>query len=181
MTPRESVLTFDLATLSGWAAWRPSGEITYGRIRIPPPSVGLGKRLCVFEGTVGRLLAEYEPKYLAYESAFVKPTDYKHAASETQIARLLFSLAAVTELAAYKAGVLVVRHVDARDVRKHFLGRANMTRAAAKAGAMTRCKQLGWNPADDNEADALAVLDYARACWRLHDGQKESAPLFAGG
>jgi hypothetical protein len=52
------------------------------------------------------------------------------------------------------------------DIRTHFLGRGNVPRDSARAKAMVKnkCRARGWLFQDDNEADALAGLDWALAC-----------------
>jgi hypothetical protein len=52
-------------------------------------------------------------------------------------------------------------------IRKHFLGHAGLKRADAKLKTMARCRQIGWAVANDNEADAAACWEYARARLRL--------------
>ena len=51
--------------------------------------------------------------------------------------------------------------------RKHFLGRGTGKRDDMKRAAIVRCSQLGWETFDDNQADALGLMDYARACFRV--------------
>ena len=69
-------------------------------------------------------------------------------------------------------------------VRKHFLGRAfttkdfpgltpNKAREAIKAQVMGRCALLGWKAEDDDQADSLALWDFAGAKLRAH----QSSPI----
>jgi len=52
------------------------------------------------------------------------------------------------------------------EVRQSFLGRTYRkiyrNRPALKAAVIAECRARGWQPDDDNAADALAVLDLAR-------------------
>lgn len=92
---------------------------------------------------------------------------------------------------AHNRGVPIVM-CAVQSVRKHFLGRA-FTRGdfpgltagkateAIKAQVMGRAALLGWNPPDDDAADALAIWDYACA---HHARGYQAAPtggLFANG
>ena len=43
-------------------------------------------------------------------------------------------------------------------IKRHATGKGNADKATMIAAAVNR----GWNPADDNEADALWILDWAR-------------------
>ncbi|QOZ25311.1 hypothetical protein [Bradyrhizobium sp. CCBAU 51753] len=45
--------------------------------------------------------------------------------------------------------------------RKHFLGTAKLKRAEAKKAAIDRCRLLGWDAEDDNQADAAGIWDWA--------------------
>ena len=65
-----------------------------------------------------------------------------------------------------------------QSIRKHFIGRGDLKRDAAKARTMERCQRLGWQIANDNEADACAVWDFARA--KLV-GRSTIGGLFDGG
>lgn len=64
--------------------------------------------------------------------------------------------------------------VTSQSVRRYFLGytprRSNFpnlsavdARKAIKQVVIDRCKAVGWHPKDDNQADALAMFDYACA------------------
>jgi hypothetical protein len=73
---------------------------------------------------------------------------------------------AIVEAACVAAGVPWTE-VHVTTVRKHFLGRGRFAdRAEAKAAVVRRCQLLGYMPrdcADDNQADACAVWDWAAA------------------
>lgn len=45
--------------------------------------------------------------------------------------------------------------------KKHFLGTAKLKRAEAKRAAVERCRLLGWDAGDDNQADAAGIWDWA--------------------
>ena len=70
------------------------------------------------------------------------------------------SLAGITELLALKHKVAFVAEAHNATVRKHFTGKGNAKSAELKAMTMAACRARGWAPVDDNEADALAILDY---------------------
>jgi hypothetical protein len=53
-----------------------------------------------------------------------------------------------------------------------------MKSAIAKAATIDRCRELGWNVNNDNEADACALWDYQIACLRPDLAYKTTA-LFA--
>ena len=44
---------------------------------------------------------------------------------------------------------------------RHFIGKGRMKRDDRKRAIMTRCRQLGWKPRTQDEADALALWHWA--------------------
>ena len=63
-------------------------------------------------------------------------------------------------------GVAHMHHIpfdqyEVRTIRKHFIGHGGLKRSEAKAAAIKTCQMLGWNPKNDDEADAGALWDYA--------------------
>ena len=77
---------------------------------------------------------------------------------------LYFNIAAVA-----KNKSIQTRRANVRTVRAHFIGNGNMPGKDAKRAVAKRCKQLGWEPKNDDESDAGAVWDYA--CSRLRPAQ----------
>ena len=73
---------------------------------------------------------------------------------------MAIGLSSITDAVGRLKGA-VVRQQTVGKVRKHFIGRGDLARAPAKAAVIRACRQRGWRPVDDNEADALALLDYA--------------------
>lgn len=50
---------------------------------------------------------------------------------------------------------------------------------AKKAATIEAAKALGWNPEDDNQADAAGVLDFGLACFNVPVPWRDAA-LFGG-
>jgi hypothetical protein len=57
-------------------------------------------------------------------------------------------------------------------IKRHIAGKGN----ADKAAVIAAVKALGFDPQDDNEADALALLDWA-ICHRVGDPGVPSTPI----
>jgi hypothetical protein len=72
---------------------------------------------------------------------------------------VLYGLPAVIGAVAYHSGIYDIRKADTKDVRQHFIG-CNPKRIKAKSMVKHQCRKLGWEVADDNEADALAIWHY---------------------
>jgi hypothetical protein len=94
--------------------------------------------------------------------------------------KLLLGLATLVECVAYKRGVYDVQWVSSASVRRVFLGSGKLKGDVAKREAVLKCRALGWEPSDDNAADALALLVYGFE--KLWPGSTErTLPLFIGG
>jgi Holliday junction resolvasome RuvABC endonuclease subunit len=70
---------------------------------------------------------------------------------------LLIKLIGIAEAVTFNAGVYRPAFAPVNTVRKFFLGDGSLDRDTAKHRTVQRCEALGWAPADDNAADALAI------------------------
>ncbi len=167
------VLALDVATVTGWAfgsvgtvAPSTSLEASAG-ISDPQPFSGV-ERIGSKELSDGQFFAKYEswlqdlivvngPDTILYEAPYIS-TD-KHI----KTARRLLGMAAITEKVASQMRIKVFEANNAT-VRKHFCGKGSAPRKDLKRLVQIECDRRGWIYADDNEADALALWDYAKAC-----------------
>lgn len=104
-----------------------------------------------------RLILEHKPDFVVIE----KPIATGVAGSENRVQLAMGYRACV--MASAHLYQVKFHHYDVQDIRRHFIGRGDLRRDPAKAAVMRRCKQLGWNVSNDDEADACAVWDYARS------------------
>ena len=73
-------------------------------------------------------------------------------------------LAAITEKVAHQRSIRAMEgHLQ--EVKRHATGNGRATKPEMVRAALAR----GWNPHDDNEADALWLLDFAKACLAVRD------------
>ena len=100
------------------------------------------------------MLAAYRPTTIVWEAPL--PTSFLRGRTNSDTTALLFGLAAVVGLTAWREGFTDLRIATPAEVRVYFIG-TNMRRAEAKAETKARCRALGWTYRDDNEADALAL------------------------
>lgn len=164
-------------------AWDLAGRtgVAYGRAGETPraTTVDLGKargeaaRLAeVIRATRG-LLERMRPEILVYEAPVGGP----------KTSHFLVAVAGCFVGQATLMGYAPVS-VSIGAVRRHFLGKAlaardfpglskARAREAIKNAVVARCGALGWKPRTDDEADAMALWDYA--CATLARGQ--AAPL----
>jgi hypothetical protein len=170
--PRPTVIAFDLAGRTGVAFGR-VGETprahTIDLDRLASQNERLAEMLRVTEV----LLSRNRPDIVAYEAPVGGPKT-----SHFLVAVAGCFVGEATRLSHQP------RSISISTVRKHFLGRAlsttdfpGLTKARAKeaikAAVLTRCGQLGWAPRTHDEADAMAIWDYAGATY----GRAQSAPL----
>lgn len=179
MTDGPRVLALDIATKTGWAVDHPvdPGRPQFGTIVLPRPAFegDYGTRLSIFRGALVRMVAEHRPTHLTYEAP--RPNTGE---GDTNIHTImvLIMLAGIAE----EVGTtlkLDVRAANIASVRKHFIGTSRGRRDEMKRAVMGRCKQLGWNPLDDNSADACAIWDFQRHILRANARLEPAMPMFA--
>lgn len=83
-------------------------------------------------------------------------------ATNAESVRIAAGLAATVELFAYTYRCRL-QWINMATWRKHFLGKFNRKsqRIDLKFLALQRCKELGFRPQKDDDAEALGLLDYA--------------------
>lgn len=148
------ILALDLARSTGWAAGEPCGPPSYGTVVLdqdsnPARFLGLARE-------VTRLIEAH-----AITAVFLEQP-YVGKASGFNSLMPLFGYRACAMLAAHQKRCTVTT-VTPSEVRKHFIGISNLKREAAKAAVIDKCQWRGWTPRNDDEADALALWDFACA------------------
>ena len=166
------ILAFDLATTTGVAVGEPCGTpiaLTYKLGKSGEPH---GHRFAACLRMAHELIAEHKPDLIALEAPV---TGRKERQAAPFV--LMGLRGALLGMAAMR-GVPVVDY-PVSTIRKHFLG-FNPTRKAGdpKAPVMARCKQLGWRFSNPDEADALALWDYACSKQRVDHAMKNVGGLF---
>lgn len=142
------VLALDLGTRCGWAL-REHSLVTSGTWELSSPRQrrfeGGGMRWLRFRrlleevGLVGQVVFEEVRRHLG--------TDAAHAYGG--------ALAVVT--AWCEEHGIPYEAVPVATLKRHATGKGNATKEAM----VTAAKERGWHPVDDNEADALWLLDFA--------------------
>ncbi len=166
-----SILFLDLATVTGWAEGEPGGRATSGRIRLGSGSTNgeVGK---AFNAFLAPRLASFRPARVIYESPFVA------GMKNVNTVRLTFGLAFMTETICSIYGVPVME-ANLNTIRKQTLGFVPRGKGVdVKAPIIDHVRALGYEPEDDNQADAL--LGWLYACAVLDPGSAvRASPLFA--
>ena len=159
-----SILALDLASRVGWAECNESGDISSGVVPLPTPDPGpCLSSWCIW---LRHRLTERKPDFLVFEQSL--PQGRGLRTTQATVIRLV-SLIGITEMVAYEHRVKCA-HVNVMTWRKHFTGKGRWkTSKEGKRAVVRMCRQLGFSPLDDNEADALGILDYAIHTLRVAD------------
>ncbi len=143
-----SILALDLGTTTGWSLLH-NGKIISGSKNFKPRShEGGGMRYLRFR-------REFLDKFNAVQEVYFEEV-CRHTG--TDAAHVYGGLLA-TLMAFCEEYTIPYRGVGVGVIKKHITGKGN----ANKDQVIKAVKAKGFNPIDDNEADALALLDYVRA------------------
>ncbi|MGY8665700.1 hypothetical protein Q3C01_25530 [Bradyrhizobium sp. UFLA05-109] len=160
MTYSPRILALDLAARTGWALGYPNDEAPRsGSFRLAREGASMGALFSACRQLLDDLLnIEPDIKLIVFEA----PMTPQQMAGRTtaDIMRRLSGLCAVVEELACTRGGYDVREARVSDVRSHFIGSNRHKRDQAKALTISACHRLGWAPADDNAADALALWHF---------------------
>ena len=144
------VLALDLGTTTGWALQTTDGLVTSGTVSFRPSRYdGGGMRYLRFRGWLDQMAKDAGP-IAAIHFEEVR----RHAG--TDAAHVYGGLLATLTAWAETAGI-AYQGVPVGTIKRHATGKGNADKAAMMAAARAR----GFSPADDNEADAIAILHWA--------------------
>lgn len=146
----------DLARTTGWCEGVPGERPTSGTIRLAPADASPGH---VYAGMIQFLaprLQSFRYRAICYEAPF----DPRHMKTNFNTARLLLSLPSIAEGVCILTGHHTIREVSVNDVRSFLLGN-RPAKGEAKQAIIDRLRGLGYDPKDDNEADAIAGWHFA--------------------
>ena len=148
--PEHSILCLDLGTMTGYAIQTRDGAITSGTVSFRPSRYdGGGMRYLRFRGWL---------KELATDTGGLTAIYFEEVRRHlsTDAAHVHGGLLAILTAWAEQLNI-PYQGVPVGTIKRHVTGRGN----ADKAAVIAAIKARGFNPADDNEADALAILLWA--------------------
>jgi len=155
-----TILALDLGTTSGWALRDRTGRITSGSQSFKPRRFeGGGMRFLRFKRWLTELKAHADGI-----DALVFEEVRRHASTDAAHAYGGF-LATLTAWCEHHG--VPYQGVPVGTIKKHVTGKGN----ASKDEMMAAMRARGYLPADDNEADALALLHWAI---QQHDAAQEA-------
>lgn len=173
------MLALDLATVLGWAAaplgTRPASALEAkaglgyaplsGTHQIAAPGSPLGPFGHAYQDWLRKILKWLpaqgiggEVEVIVFEAPILPPK------TTLMTVRKLHGLCLLTEVMAHASGRECFE-AERGKILRHLCGHCPKGRKAQKWAVWQMCRTMGWDPEDDNAADALAILDYSLALW----------------
>lgn len=176
-----NLLALDLATKTGFAHGEPGGMPTWGSHKLPQTGEDYGAFGLAYEAFLSALIQSKGVTRIVYESPILPST------TTLATARKLYSLGTITEMIAGRLGVKC-HEAHMQTVRGHFIGASRAPkhipqkdrRSWMKSRIIGQCIARGWNVTNDDEADALAVFDWASAIINQKHAANTAGPLLTG-
>ena len=143
---RLAILALDLGTSTGWALGPGNGPVTSGTVSFRPSRYdGGGMRYLRFRGWLDQLKSDIPFGAVYFEEV------RRHAGTDAAhvYGGLLATLTAWCEQHS-----IAYQGVPVGTIKRFATGKGN----ADKAAMLSAMRARGFSPADDNEADALAIL-----------------------
>lgn len=148
-----TILALDLGTTTGWALLTPEGSVISSAQSFKPGRFeGGGMRYLRFCGWLAELVSAAGDTFGAVYFEEVR----RHAGVDAAHAYGGF-LATLTAWCEHRH--IPYSGVPVGTIKRHATGKGN----ADKAAVIAAVRALGYSPADDNEADAIALLHWARS------------------
>ncbi len=153
------ILALDTARRTGWAIGAPNQRVRFGHVTFPDAGIDdVGWIMDEFIRWLDPLIKLERPDAIVYEAPFVSGQTNQAAAY------ILLSLAGCVELVARwngLAGDLWKATPHQRNI--HFIGTNSIGREKLKLATIAKCRELGADVRNDDEADACSLLSYAWA------------------
>lgn len=154
---RPIVLSLDLATVTGWCEGELGQRPTYGSVRLRGSSFG-ARFAALVDFVQLRLESPAPPDQVVFESPVPNTSD-KGGINQ---GRLGIGYASMIEYACYRLSVSCFESSVSRS-RKKVTGRGGGfgSRDGAKRHVVEWCRANGFDPHDDNAADAIILWKHA--------------------
>lgn len=149
-----AVLALDLSTNVGWACSLPGAPPKFGTIKTPGQGE-VGAAMAALLDHMADTCRVFAPDRIVMEAPLPA-----QAQTNARTARLQIGLAGAVELFAYRWAI-PVQEAPASTVRAEMLRGARPAKGGMKPAVIAWCRAQGWQPGDDNAADALMLLAYA--------------------
>ena len=156
------ILALDIATKTGWAIGRPgNGLVASGVMTLPKTGNDIGCFIASYAAWLHKNIKENLITDVVFETPIMP------GVTNVMTLRKLYGLTGRTEEICLDHTIRC-RERHMQSWRKHFLGRASapkeikgkeQRRKWLKDECILKCRLRGWFPRDDNEADALGLMD----------------------
>lgn len=167
-------LFLDLASTVGFAAGGIRGVQSFGTFDLPKTADNIGRYLNHADRCIDKLVRRFSPSILAFEAPWINPRR-----DNIMFVRKLSGLCNVAEQIADRHEIPCLE-AEVRDIASHFLGaRYPKKKEPKKLATRVKARELGFDVAGDDDADAIAGLSYILSCRHPEEAMKVS-PLFAG-
>jgi hypothetical protein len=153
-------LALDLSTTAGFAYGHDFSEPTHGVWKLGKDG-NTGRYFSCLAAQVESAIALFEPCGVIFEAPLPP-----QAQSGERPARVLLGLAAVVEMICFEQAV-PCEEATVDQVRTLVLGRSRFPKGTSKEYVMQWARGRGLNCADDNAADACALLHYRHTLSRM--------------
>lgn len=156
------ILGLDIAAAASGACWDgPNGLPAFATLRQTLDGDNYGPLGTKFRQWLCDLIAVSNCREIALEAPWVPSGSRKPShPTPVRIPRMLLGLAFLAEQIADECSIACT-DADVSTVRKFFV--QNGRPPDPKRAVMQRCKQLGWAPRDEHQADAAAIWAYTKA------------------
>lgn len=165
-----AILALDVASSSGWAFGSIGDTPQHGVFTLPPSGDDLGRALHTFATWLSAKVRELQPREIVFEAPILP------AQTNIKTLKKLYCLAGMVEFIAAIEGV-PCSEITAGEWRKAFLGPyypKSSTRDELKRAVIAACRQMGWEPRQDDDADAMGIL-YVTQCARNQQASANDA------
>jgi hypothetical protein len=151
------ILALDIATRMGFAFGEPGTTPESGSILFGSEGASDAAR---YHHAFCWAIDLFKTRNLPITTMTIEDQLDPQAFSNKHAAHMLYGLPAPIMAVAYECGVYDIVRRPVSDVRGLFINACRLKSDVAKARVMRRCKQLGWDVADHNAADACALWAY---------------------
>jgi hypothetical protein len=173
------LLALDLAKVTGFALWHPTMQIPEWGKRVFDDNQNIAQ--AEFYNFLTRQIVDRKVDTIAIEAPFV-------SLQQIVAVERLYGMRGIVRLVCGLRPGIKFMSVTTGEWRKHFLGVVRAPKDVdpkkrtkwIKQKAREKCEERGWVCKSNDEADALGVLDYARAKLDFNYGTK-TTPLFGAG
>ncbi|AGH31339.1 hypothetical protein TVVG_00045 [Tetraselmis viridis virus SI1] len=180
------ILTFDLATTSGWCCGDGASSPDLGHVTMPstPTKKGyqeLGAFMDFWDAWVTKHLDRLQPTVVGFEAPLVPQPKYNPVtrkvtqSTSMQTMRKLYALPSILEMHCHRRGI-ECSEVNLKSVKARLAGKGN----ADKADMVAMARRCGMRPKTHDEADAFGIWLYALRYYAPQHQQAWDKKLYSG-